>query len=142
MHVSRKLLPIALLAVPVAAMAGDPPCKNVTFGSAVLTAFPNAMQACHGVKVKDNVVYAHFMGEVQSASSDEVAVIFEDYEGKDLARIKFAPGNAAAKIDGQTVPYAKMKEGTKLDFYIPQDKWGLYGDPSGFEMKIVSREDL
>jgi len=142
MRVNHRLLPLALLAVPIAVMAGDPPCKSVNFGSAVLTSFPNAMQACHGVKVRDNVVYALFIAKVQSASSDEVSVIFEDYEGKDLTRIKFAPGDATAKIDGETVPYAKLEKGTKLDFYIPQGKWGLYGDPNGLEMKIISREDL
>lgn len=142
MRFTRFALPLVLLAIPAAAMAGDPPCKSVNFGSAVLTAYPNAMKGCHAVKVKDNVVYALYVAEVKKASADEVVVVFKDYEGKDMTKIVFAPGDATAKIDGKTIEFAKMDEGTKLDFYIPQDRWGLYAYPGSPEMKVISREDL
>lgn len=142
MRFIRSILPLALLVVPVAVMAGDPPCKNVNFGEAVLSAFPNAMKGCHAVKVRDNVVYALYVAEVKSANSDEVTVIFKDYEGKDMSKVKFAPGDVTAKIDGKTIQFANLSEGTTLDFYIPQDRWGLFAYPGAPELKIISREDL
>jgi hypothetical protein len=142
MRFIQVVLPLAVLAMPVAVMAGEAPCKNAQFCDAVLAAYPNAIKGCHGLKTKDNVIYAHYVAEVKQSSKDEVTVVFKDYDGKDMTKIKFAPGDATAKVDGQTVPFAKMREGTQLDFYIPQDKWGLYAYPGGPEMAIISREDL
>jgi hypothetical protein len=136
------MLPLALLALPAGTMAGDAPCSDVNFSDAVLAAYPNAVKGCHDLKEKDNVVYAHYVAEVKEANKDEVTVIFKDYKGKDMTKVKFAPGDATAKIEGQTVAFAKMREGTKLDFYIPHNKWGLYAYPGAPEMTIISREDL
>lgn len=131
-----------LLAVPVALIAKDAPCKDVKFGDAVLAAYPNAVMACQGIKVKDNVVYAHYIAEVKGANKDEVTVVFKDYEGKDLTKIKFAPGDATAKIDGSTVEFARLREGTKLDLYIRESKWGIYACPGAPQMTILSRVEL
>ena len=142
MRFIRSVLPLALLVAPAAVMAGDPPCKTINFGEAVLSAFPDAMRGCHAVKVRDNVVYAQYAATVKSANSDEVTVIFQDYEGKDMTKIKFAPGDVTAKIDGKTVQFANLSAGTKLHFYIPQDRWSLFSDPGSPELKVLSREEL
>lgn len=142
MRLVRTVLPLVILAAPMAVMAGEAPCKDVNFSDAVLAAYPNAVKGCHGLKEKDNVVYAHYVAEVKEANKDEVTVVFKDYEGKDMTKVKFAPSDNTAKIDGQNVAFAKMREGTKLDFYIPHNKWGLYAYPGAPEMTIISREDL
>ncbi len=142
MRFIRVVLPLLLLAAPAAVMAGEAPCKDVNFSDAVLAAYPNAIKGCHGLKEKDNVVYAHYVAVVRQANKDEVTVVFKDYEGKDMTRIKFAPGDNTAKVEGKEIAYAKMREGTTLDFYIPHSKWGLYAYPGAPEMTIISREDL
>jgi len=142
MRMFSKVLSVVLLAIPAIGLAKDAPCTDIEFSPAVLAAYPNAIEGCHGITEVDGVIYAHYVAEVQDANKDEVTIVFLDKDGKRVSKVKFEPADATAEINDETIRYAAMKKGTKLDFWIPYSSWGLYAVPGGTEMVIISREDL
>ena len=134
---------VALLAMPAITMAGESGCDTVNFGEDVLSKFPNAAKACHGVTMKNGAAYAHYVAEVVATDKDTVTVHLIDKQGKGISKVVFAPAeDQRVRIDGKETRYTDLKTGTKLDFWIEHSKWGLYASPEGPRMTILSREDL
>ena len=72
-----------------------------------------------------------------------------DRDGKEISRVKFAPPEDGSVLvrsgtapDGIKTAYSKLQKGSVIDFYVPHDRWGLYGAPGGGEMRMISREAL
>jgi hypothetical protein len=78
-----RALCLALLALPVGAMASDEKgCDSVNWGEEVLAKFPNAEKACHGVMMKNDAVYAHYVAEIVASDSESVTVhLIDKHEG-------------------------------------------------------------
>ena len=75
MKISGRALCLTLLALPVGAMASDEKgCDSVNWGEEVLAKFPNAEKACHGVIMKNDAVYAHYVAEIVASDSESVTV--------------------------------------------------------------------
>jgi len=134
---------MAVLVVPAIAAAKDYGCDEVNWGEDVLKAFPNASKGCQSVMMKNDQPYAKYVGEVQSASANEVTLHILGKDQKAMSKIVIAPKEGATvKIDGKDVKAKDLKKGDKVSFYIPHDRWGLYADPNSTPINIVSREDL
>jgi hypothetical protein len=134
---------LAVLLVPGFAVAADYGCDNVQFGDEVTKAFPDIKRACHGVTTKNNEPYAKFVGEVVSADSEKVVVNFLDAKDKPVSRITIATDpKASIKVDGHSTKLSKLPRGTRSNFYIAHDKWGLYATPEDAPLKILKREEL
>lgn len=148
-HLSAVAL-ASLLAVPAIATAKDKMgCNDVNWGAEVTEAFPQAQKACQGITSEGDTVYAHFKAKVMDAKKDEVTVEFLDRDGKSVSRVKFAPPADATVLvrsgtapDGIKTEYSKLQKGSIIDFYVPHDRWGLYGTPGGGKMTVISREAL
>jgi hypothetical protein len=144
MKALRHAACVLVLAMPAIALAGaGPGCDLINFGADVLAKFPNAAKACHGVSEKNGGIYVHYVGEVVAVDKEAVTVHFLDVDGKALSKVKFAPAaDQTAKLEGKATKYTDLKKGTKLDFWIEHNKWGLFSSPDDKAMKILSQEML
>lgn len=133
-----------ILSTPAIATAGEAHgCDSVNFGPDVLAKLPNAKVLCRGVTEKNGGVYVHYVGEVVSSSKESTTVDFLDKDNKAIVRGTFKPApDQTVTMEKKARTYAEMKPGTKLDFYIEHSKWGLYAQPNGKAMTIVSVEQL
>jgi hypothetical protein len=139
-----KVICFTVLALPALAFAAKPyGCDSVNFGKEVLEKFPNAQAACIGVTEKNGAVYVHYQAKVIAVESDAITVHMLNHEGRALSQVKFVPSpDQMAKVEGKDTKFSDLKKGTKLDLYIEHSRWGLYSNPDGKMMTIISREAL
>ncbi len=135
------------LALTVPAMANADSknygCDSINFGAEVIEKMPNAKKLCRGIAEKNGTVYVHYIAEVESRSASSVTVKFLDNDDKPVNRITFEPtADQTVMINKKPVKYMTLDKGQKLDFWIAQNKWGLFSNPDGQAMKIVSVEHL
>lgn len=141
MKILHQVLCAALIAAPMVASAADEKgCDSVNWSEEVLTKFPNAQKACHGMTMKNGAAYAHYVAEVVSANAEAVTVDLLDKKGKGISQISFVPD--AERIAKAGVKFKDLEKGTKLDLYIEHNRWGLYASPDSTPMTILSRKDL
>jgi hypothetical protein len=134
---------LAVLLVPGFAVAKDLGCDAVRFGDEVTKQFPKIAQACRSVTTKNDQAYAKFTAEVETADSEKVVVKFLDKQDKPVSRITFAnKADAKIDVDGHPTRASDLKRGTRANFYITHDKWGLYGEPDSAPLTVLSREEL
>jgi len=141
----------SLLAIPAIATAEDKKlgCDDVNWSAEVTDVFPNAREACQGITLRDDVVYAKFSAKVVDANKDAVTIEFLDRKDKPVSRVKFAPPQDgtvmlrdSAGTGGTKTAYSKLEKGSILNFYVPHNRWGLYAPPGEPAMKVISRETL
>jgi hypothetical protein len=139
-----KMACFSVLALPALAFAAKPyGCDSINFGKEVLEKFPNAQAACIGIKEKNGGIYVHYQAKVIAIDKDAVTVHMINHEGKALSKVKFVPSpDQMAMVEGKDTKFSDLKKGTMLDLYIEHSKWGLYSNPDGKMMTIISREAL
>jgi hypothetical protein len=128
---------------PSAAAADEKGCDSVNWGQEVLTKFPNAHKACQGVMMRNGEAYAHYIAKVVANEEGTMTVHLIDKAKTPISEIVFVPNpEQTVTIEGRPTKQKDLKEGTTLDLYIQHNRWGLYSDPAGTPMNIVSRRDL
>ena len=144
MKIVSRVLCVALIAMPLSAMAADAAgCDSVNWGQGVLAKFPNAQKACHGVTMKNGEAYAHYVAKVVANDKDAMTANLMDTDNKPIAEVKFVPNpDQKITIGGKSTKMQDIKKGDKLDLWIQHSRWGLYSDPDSSPMKILSRRDL
>ena len=136
---------VVLLALPVIGSAAkdDYGCNDVNFSEEILAKLPKVREACQDVKIKNDKVYAHFVGEVMSIDTTAVTVKFKDRAGKDVSELKLAPTQeVSVTADGKDVPFTKLEKGMKIDAYVEHSRWGLYASPDGKMLTLLERKEL
>jgi hypothetical protein len=136
---------IAMLAVPAMASAqAGHGCDAINIGPQVLAAFPRAKEACQGVLTKGDQPFMKLTGEVQSANSETVTVNFLDRNQKPLSQVVFGVNNPDTRISVSGTPtrVSRLQRGTRVNFYIQHNRWGLFADPDSTPLTILSRTDL
>jgi hypothetical protein len=143
MKVIARAACLAVLLAPGFAAAADYGCEYVTFGDEVLKQFPRVLEACQGVTTKNDQPYAKFTAEVVSANKEQAVVDFLDKKEKPMGRITFAVKNPdnTIKVNGKPVKVSRLEKGTRVNFYMLHNKWGLYATPDGETLTILSREE-
>ena len=133
-----------LLALPVIGAAKDDyGCNDVNFSEEILKQLPKVREACQDVKIKNDKVYAHFVGEVMAIDSTAVTVKFKDRAGKDVSELTLAPTQeVSVTADGKDIPFTKLEKGMKIDAYVEHSRWGLYASPDGKLLTLLERKDL
>ena len=134
---------LALLLAPGIAAAADYGCEYVNFGEEVTKMYPNVLEACQGVTTKNDMPYAKFTGEVVSANKEQVVVDFLNRKDKAVSRVTFAVKNpdTTISVNGKPTKVSRLEKGTRANFYMLHNKWGLYASPNGETLTILSRED-
>jgi hypothetical protein len=133
---------LAVLLVPGFAVAADYGCEYVVFGDEVTKEFPKIADACRSVTTKNDEPYAKFATEVVSANSEKVVVNFLDKKDKPISRVTFATKpDVKVSVDGHPTKLKDLKRGTRSNFYVAHNKWGLYPTPDSTPLTILSREE-
>ena len=134
---------LAVLLAPGIAAAADYGCEYVNFGDEVTKQYPKVLEACHGVTTKNDQPYAKFVAEVVSANKEQVVVNFLDKKDKPLSRVTFGVKNPdnTISVNGKPTKVSRLEKGTRANFYMLHNKWGLYATPDGEPLTILSRED-
>lgn len=118
-------------------------CDSVNFSQEVLEKMPNAKVLCRGVVERNGGVFVHYIGKVVGKTADTVTIEFLDKNSKPISRATFKPAaNQMVAVEKQKTKYMDVKTGTTLDFYIANNRWGLFGSPGDDAMTIVSVEQL
>jgi len=133
-----------LLAIPVVGSAKDEyGCNDVNFSEEIVAKLPRVRDACQDVKIKNDKVYAHFVGEVMAIDSTAVTVKFKDRAGKDVSELTLAPTQeVSVTADGKDIPFTKLEKGMKIDAYVEHSRWGLYASPDGKLLTLLERKEL
>lgn len=133
-----------VLAVPALAHAdSNYGCDSINFGAEVLEHMPNAKKLCRGIAEKNGTVYVHYVAQVESKTATNVTVKFLDKDDKAVSRVTFEPtADQTVMLEKKATKYTSLDKGQKLDFWIAQNKWGLFSSPDGKAMKILSVEHL
>ena len=142
---SRVACAALLLALPLVGSAAKPDysCDAVNFSEEILKHLPKVREACQDVSMRNDKVYAHFVGEVVAVDASTITLRFKDRAGKDISEIHLAPNpDILVKADGKDVAFSKVEKGMKLDAYIEHSKWGLYAQPDGKVLTILDRKEL
>jgi len=95
-------------------------CADVRWSQSVLQSFPSIGEACQSVEQRNGITYVKLEGTVEDVKKGgkEIRVDFED--GKEL---KFHPTpHTSLYMNGQRTEFADVEDGTKLNFYIPEDR--------------------
>lgn len=136
----------ALLTVPVIGGAQAPSptgCESVNFGAEVTTAFPRVRDACQAIMMKGDQPFVKLTGELVSANSETATVHFLDRNNKPVSEIVFAVReDARIDLDGRSTRVARLPRGTRVNFYIQHNRWGLFANPDSTPLTILSRKDL
>jgi hypothetical protein len=134
-----------LLSASSVALAASPNygCDSVNFSQEVLSKMPNAKVLCRGVMEKNGSVYVKYTGKVVASSAESTTVEFLDKDEKPVSRATFKPAaDQMASVEDKKVKYADLKKGTKLNFYIEHNRWGLFSTPDDSAMTILKVEQL
>jgi hypothetical protein len=115
-------------------------CADVRWSQATIEAFPSIGSACQSVEERNGKTYVKLEGTVEEVKDrgKNIRVDFED--GSELT---FTPTpNTTLYIDGQPRPFAELRTGTELNFYIPEDRLQaeLQPDPARLAFIIVPLE--
>ncbi len=95
-------------------------CTDVRWSPSVLQSFPSIASACRAVEERNGKTFVKLTGSVESVrnSGKQIRVDF-----KDGGKLTFQPTpRTALYLDGERTPFASLKDGTSLNFYIPEDR--------------------
>lgn len=111
-------------------------CSEVQWSATALRAFPHIADGCQDVERRSGRSYAKFVGTVQGVR-DGKRIDVELPGGGDLT-VTPTP-NTMLYVDGRRTRFGEIQEGTKLSFYIPEDRFRaeLQPDPKRLAFVVV-----
>lgn len=95
-------------------------CADVRWSQRALDAFPSIADACQSVEQRNGITYVKFEGTVEDVKNGgkQISVDLEDTN-----ELTFRPTpRTKLYIDGQRTEFADLEDGTKLTFYVPEDR--------------------
>jgi len=126
-----------------AAHAADRPgagCNNVTFNVDFLKAYPRAPAACQEVVTRDGVKVVRFSAEVRKATKDHFQLAFLNAVGRpiDGSTLTLIPqAGQTVEVNGKMIPFADLRRGDKLDFWVPENAVGAYLDRTSKALSTI-----
>ncbi len=135
---------IACIAVAGTATAAAPAhkvvgkCVDIQWSADLLKKYPRAPAKCLDVVEKDGKKYARFMAKVVKVKPDAVTIKFLNVAGTPGSPVVITPtADALVNVGDQKLPYAKLKKGEKLTFYVPELTVGVISDPADAAMASI-----
>jgi hypothetical protein len=95
-------------------------CNEVRWSQSTLQVFPSIGSACQAIEQRNDKTYVKLEGKVEDVKGQgkRIRVDFEDGE-----ELTFRPTpRTALYIDGERTSFADLEDGTRLNFYIPEDR--------------------
>ena len=112
-------------------------CAEVRWSQQVLDAFPSIGEACQSIEERNGKTYVKLEGEVEEVANGGKRIRVDFKDGSELA---FTPTpQTGLYLDGERTNFADLREGTNLNFYIPEDRLQaeLQPNPQRFSYIIV-----
>jgi hypothetical protein len=112
-------------------------CAEVRWSQPVLDSFPSIGEACQSIEERNGKTYVKLEGEVEEVENGGKRIRVDFKDGSELA---FTPTpRTGLYLDGERTDFADLREGTNLNFYIPEDRLQaeLQPDPQRFSFVIV-----
>jgi hypothetical protein len=110
-------------------------CSDVRWSQSALRAFPSIGSACQSIEQRNGKTYVKLEGTVEEVKDQgkRVRVDFED--GGELT---FRPSpQTNLYIDGQRTSFAEVGNGSKLTFYIPEDRLQVEMQPDPARVAFI-----
>lgn len=110
-------------------------CADVQWSQRVLESFPSIGKACQAVEQRNGITYVKLEGKVEQVKKGgkEIRVDLED--GNPLT---FHPTpHTALYLNGQRTQFADLRDGTTLNFYIPEDRLEAQIQPNPQQVAFV-----
>lgn len=95
-------------------------CAGVRWSQRALDAFPSIADACQSVEERNGITYVKFEGTVEDVKNGgkEVSVDLQDAN-----ELTFRPTpHTKLYLGGERTEFADVEAGTKLNFYVPEDR--------------------
>lgn len=139
----RNMLARAAIVVPLAAAAHgaaaqkvDPEtlpkvgCSELIYSQKFLAQYPKAPAACLEARVAHGTRYAKFSGKVYIPGTDVITVQMFNIAGDPLSTFSFKPSpNARVILDGKPTPFAKLRAGDPVTFWVSEKRFAVYTAP-------------
>lgn len=112
-------------------------CADVRWSASVLSSFPSIAEACQAVEQRNGMTYVKLSGRVEDVRDQGKRIRVDFKDGKELT---FTPTpNTTLYLDGERTPFAELRDGTELNFYVPENRLQaeLQPDPERFSYVIV-----
>lgn len=100
--------------------AGGENCRDVEWSQDILREYPGIGAACQSVEHRAGKTYVKFQGTVKEVIDQGQRIRIDFRQGDTLTLAP--PANAVLYMDGQETPVSKLRTGTKLNFYVPEDQ--------------------
>jgi hypothetical protein len=107
-------------------------CIDLVFSKEMLDRHPKAPAACLEAREYQGKRYAKFRGKVvEPVKGGAMTVAFLNVAGTPLSQFTFAPpADAGVMIDGKKTPFAAMRKGETLTFWVAEgQRFHIYGEP-------------
>ena len=100
--------------------AGGENCRDVEWSQEILREYPGIGAACQSVEHRAGKTYVKFQGTVKAVIDQGRRIRIDFRQGDTLTLAP--PQNAVLYMDGRETPVSKLRNGTKLNFYVPEDQ--------------------
>jgi len=100
--------------------AGGEECRDVEWSQDILREYPGIGAACQSVEHRGGKTYVKFQGTVKEVIDQGRRIRINFRQGDTLTLAP--PANAVLYMDGQETPVSKLRNGTELNFYVPEDQ--------------------
>lgn len=107
-------------------------CIDLVFSKDMLDRHPKAPAACLEAREYQGKKYAKFRGKVVEPAKDgAMTVAFLNVAGTPLSQFTFSPPpDAGVMVEGKKTPFAKMRKGETLTFWVAEgQRFHIYGEP-------------
>jgi hypothetical protein len=142
MKYAKTLLCFAVAAIPMIAVADEPPmnnpCANIQWSGKFLSKYPRAPAACQTVDMKDGVKYAKFEGKVLDVNADSVKVAIVNVAGTPSGEVAWhTTADDDIMINNKMSKVADLKKGDGLEFWVQEGKFLISTSPGAHQLPIT-----
>jgi LPXTG-motif cell wall-anchored protein len=112
-------------------------CRDVEWSQEILREYPGIGAACQSVERRAGKTYVKFQGAVKEVIDQGRRIRIDFRQGDTLTLAP--PANAALYLDGLETPVSKLRNGMKLNFYVPEDQLTaqFFADDSASKTVVV-----
>lgn len=116
-------------------------CSDIRFDPAFLQAYPRAPAACQEVVTKNGKKLVRCSAQVSKVEKDHFQLHFLNAVGKPIEPVQtltlLPQAGQKVRVNGKDVPYAELRKGDKVDFWVPEKSVGAYTDPNATALTTI-----
>ncbi len=115
-----------LLAVSSAQAQADLSCDDIQWSAEVISEYPSIANACDGVVIKNDKMYARIQVELQRVRGRSLTFKILNNDGSSGGSYTTNVDSGwRTRIGGQTYRANELSRGQQLNVYMPADRWAV-----------------